>query len=202
MTGETADSGEQRGVGFATPPGIGIVSDHTMSMRQANIVGALFFPVAAVLTLLPFAWVWGWRALWDPLLPWVFIPALLAGIVAHEALHAAGFLLGGASRADLHFGIDKETASPFAGCTAPVSAAAYRFSVALPGIVVGLLPACLGIWWGNAPAAVMGWFFLGAAGGDVAALWAMRRVQAAAQVLDHPTRVGCRVVARGQAQSG
>ncbi len=195
MPGEAADRRDRFGERFATSSGIGIASDHTMSMKRANIVGALFFPVAALVTLLPFALLWGWRALWDPLLPWIFVPALIAGAVAHEALHALGFLLGGASRADLHFGIDRETMSPYAGCTAPLSAAAYRFSVALPGILVGLLPALLGIWWDNALAVFVGWFFLGAAGGDVAALWAMRSVPGGALVLDHPERVGCHVLA-------
>jgi hypothetical protein len=42
---------------------------------------------------------------------------------------------------------------------------------------------------------IWGAFMLLCAGGDFAALWAMRAVPGHARVLDHSERVGCRVVA-------
>jgi hypothetical protein len=116
-------------------------------------------------------------------------------IVVHEALHALGFIfIARAPRSSVHFGVDRRTLTPYAGCKAPVRASAYRAACLLPGIVLGLIPSALGIAIGNAPIAVFGAWMLAAAGGDLAAVIAMRRVSGSALVLDHPSRVGCRVV--------
>jgi hypothetical protein len=171
--------------------------DTTLSMEQANIIALVFIPAAMALVGVHWA-IWGWTSVregFGDVFSWIFLPAFLACVVVHELLHAAGFALGGAPRSALHFGIDRKTYSPFAGCTAPLRATAYRVGVLLPALVLGVAPLAYGLAAGEAWATIWGAFMLLCAGGDFAALWAMRAVPGRARVLDHSERVGCRVVA-------
>lgn len=171
--------------------------DATISFEEANVLALLLLPLAAA-PVVAHGLLWGGaslgRGLGD-LFPWAFLPAFAASVVAHEALHAAGFLLlGRAPRRAIRFGIDRRTFSPFAGCTAPLRAGAYRAAVLLPALVLGAVPVAWGLWRGVGWATLWGAFMLLCAGGDFAVLWAMRRVPSRARVLDHPERVGCRVL--------
>lgn len=172
--------------------------DATISMERANIIGAGFFPLALALVLFPFWIVWGSGPLMEGLGTaslLVLIPAMVLSVVLHEALHGVGFLLfGKAPRGSLHFGIDRQTSTPYAGCRAPVPARAYRAAVLLPALILGALPAVAGLIFGIGWLAIWGAFMLAVAGGDFLVLWAIRSVPANALVLDHPERVGCRVL--------
>lgn len=173
------------------------LSDTTLSIRTANIIGAAALPVAFAPVPLHAA-LWGWESFHLRLIvaAALFVPATILGVLLHEGLHALGFiLLGGAPRKRIRFGIDRETLSPFAGCSAPMGIGAYRASVALPALVLGGVPLAAGLAAGLGWLTAWGCWMLALAGGDAAALWAARRVPAGARVLDHPGRVGCRVVA-------
>lgn len=182
--------------GAASPAESAGPDDTSISFEKANVIALVFLP-AALLPVAAHGAIWGMASLgkgFGDVFSLLFFPALLVSIVIHELLHAAGFLLGGAPRAALRFGIDRKTLSPFAGCTAPLKARAYRFAIVLPALVLGVLPVAYGLATGAAWATMWGAFMLLCAGGDFAALWAMRAVPAGARVLDHPERVGCRVV--------
>lgn len=173
------------------PPASPSDADTTVSMVAANVAGVVLLPVAAVPVAVhwllyggPASWVWLVLAL----------PVFVASIAAHEGLHAVGFFLAGARRADVRFGIDVKTLTPYAGCRIPLRASQYRLAVALPALVLGLAPLIVGLAAGWFWATLYGTAMLHAACGDYAALWAMRRVPAGARVQDHPARVGCQVV--------
>ena len=178
-----------------TPPG----RDVSISMERAATLAVALLPPLVAPILLPFWLLRGWDALKEGLLtavtPWILVPALLLSILLHEGLHALGFLLfGRAPRHAVHFGIHRATLSPFAGCRAPISARAYRAAVILPALALGVLPAAVGLATGDGFLAVWGAFMLHAAAGDLIVLWTIREVPGSAPVLDHPERVGCRVL--------
>lgn len=182
-----------------TSPHPPAAADASLSMERANVIGAALFPVAAAAVLVPFGVVWGWGEVWAGALavftPWVFVPAFVLAIVAHEGLHALGFLLfARVPRGALHFGIHRQTLTPFAGCRVPVPAVAYRAAVALPGLVLGAVPAAAGLAYGAGWAAVWGALMLATAAGDALVLWVIRRLPGSTRVLDHPERVGCLVL--------
>jgi len=173
--------------------------DATVSLAFANMVALLLLPVTYIIILLPYQWKWAASPLADTSSSIgsasVIILALIVGVTAHELLHAAGFiLLGKVPVSAIHFGFSWRGMAPYAQCGTPVKANVYRVSVLLPGIILGLLPAIAGV------ALRIGWLTLWgvlmiiAAGGDLAVLWAMRTVDGAACVLDHPKRPGCRVL--------
>jgi hypothetical protein len=175
--------------------------DATISMVAANLIAIGLLPLFVAVLVLPFWLVWGSAVLGAGFRSVarleVLIPLFLALVVVHEGLHAAGFLgFAHVRREDIRFGINWKALSPYAHCRAAVRAGAYKLSVALPGFVLGIVPSVTGLLTGNAWLALWGFFMVIAAAGDVAILWAIRRVPRDATVLDHPSRAGCQVLAQ------
>ncbi len=177
--------------------------DATLSFQKANVVALLTLPVVWLLLFVPYRWIWG-ESLFVPIFDMGvrgFLTAVLlffAGIFVHEWLHAIGFrLVGKAPATTIRYGFNWKGLAPYAHCHAVMSARSYRIGVALPGIVLGILPAVVGliagVWWLAAWGAVM----LVSAGGDLAVLLAVRHVPGEALVQDHPSRVGCHVLEMG-----
>lgn len=157
--------------------------------------GALAVP-AVLLPLVAAVWLWGSSVTFSPLLSaeraLLLASACLAGSWLHEMLHALGWrcaarIGGGAVR----IGWSAGALAPCAILALPVPARAYRWGVALPGVVTGLAPLIIGLacacpwllWWGMLLSV--------AALGDALVLLRLRGVPASTTVRDHPTRAGC-----------
>lgn len=172
-------------------------TDHSVSCLFANLF-ALFVLAATAAIVTP-----AFAALWDgdavdaldavfghPM--WVVVAVSLASIAAHELLHAVGFrAFGRLAWADMRFGIMWWALAPYASARAPLTARAYRWSALLPGLVLGVVPLLAGLALVSPALTVYGSVMFAAAGGDLAALWGMRRVPADAIVIDSPRCVGC-----------
>lgn len=176
--------------------------DATMSVARANLLALAWLPVSGLIAFVPYALIWGADRLSasPPRLPGLPLGlAVLAGVIlAHELLHAAGFLVfGRAPRAAVRIGFQRRTLTPFASCSAPVTASAYRAAGLLPAAVLGGVPLLAAWAAGSGELLLLGWLMLALAGGDLAALWAMRAVPRSALVFDHPTLVGCRLAEAG-----
>ncbi|MBL0175226.1 MAG: DUF3267 domain-containing protein [Ignavibacteria bacterium] len=187
------------GNGSAVDPAVAY--DATISMVAANLIAIGLLPLFVAVLLLPFWLVWGSAVLGAGFRSVarleVMIPLFLGLVVVHEGLHAAGFLgFAHVRREDIRFGINWKALSPYAHCRAAVRAGAYKLAVALPGFVLGVVPAVIGLLTGDAWLALWGFFMVIAAAGDVAILWAIRGVPRDAIVRDHPSRAGCQVLAQ------
>lgn len=182
------------------PDGLAL-RDVSISMERANLVAVFLLPAVVLVTCLPFWAMYGGAALWEGVsfvfLPWIFFPAFLVAIVVHEGLHGIGFLAAGVPRSAIHFGVDRKTLSPYAGCHVPLTVGAYRTAILLPGLVLGVLPWLYGLATGAGWAVAWGALMIATAGGDGIILWIIRRLPAGTRVLDHPSRVGCHVVREG-----
>lgn len=171
-------------------------------MAQANLYSLAIIVPAAGLLILGFIARWGVDALaqaWERMLDqfgWA-MGVLIAGIVAHELLHGAAWALFGRKPwTAIAFGFQWKTFTPYAHCREPMDIRAYRLGAATPGVVLGLLPAALGILLGHGPIFLFGLLFTVAAAGDALILWLLRTVEPGRLVEDHPTRAGCYVVGR------
>ena len=170
-----------------------------MSVARANLVALVWLPVSGLLAFAPYAALWGADRLATlastlPALP-AGLALVAAGVLVHELLHATGFLLfGRVPRGQVRIGFQRRTLTPFANCRVPVTASAYRAAGLLPAAVLGAVPL-LGAWaTGSGTLLLWSWVMLALAGGDLAAIWAMRSVPSDALVLDDPVLVGCRRV--------
>lgn len=163
----------------------------------------LLFPIA-LLSLGPYFTLWGLPDApfpTDPMPALLFVGAFVLGSVLHEGLHGIGYVWGEASWEDLRFGVHWKALTPFAQCEVPTRVQTYRIAVALPGIVLGMIPLGVGLITGYWLAAFYGFLLLVAAAGDFLMLWILRAVPAGTWVQDHPREVGYVIVAGSLASS-
>lgn len=182
-------------------PELEIAYDATVPMSWANLMAFLMVPLAFLLFWLPYWAVWrDWpfAAFFDDSvvgLGWLLL-VFGVSIVVHELLHALGFwLVGNVPWRRIKFGFSWQGFAPYAHCRDPLQTTAYRISVILPGLLLGVLPGLSGVVMQQPLLVMWATLMLLAAGGDAAVLWAVRRVPSQVKVLDHPTQVGCQVLA-------
>ncbi len=165
--------------------------DRSVSFAQANL-GALLFGLPLALLLI-FAHILIHQSL---LLraSWELVLAFVIGVIVHEGLHAAGWMIAGRlPPSAIRFGFSIKGLAPFAHAKQPLPINAYRFGTALPCVALGIIPSLIGII-GNWPMVTgFGAIMTLAAGGDLLILWTLRRDPATALVVDHPDRAGCEV---------
>jgi hypothetical protein len=184
-----------------------IAQDVSIPMGKVNL---LAIPVAIfpVLVLgVPYAWLWGTANLRTGLVGFIrpvsFLPVFLCGVVLHEFLHGIGWMYFGKKpfRA-LRFGFKLLALSPFAHCTEPLTAHAYKVGSFLPAFLLGLVPCGIAFLTGNGWFICFGILFTVAASGDFLILWIIRKVPADQLVGDHPSRAGCYIYSRRQNSHG
>ncbi len=170
--------------------------ERTASVAQANVAAIVGVLPGLTALAVGYGMVWGWGALgdgFDALIEpfWQFFLLFAGGVVVHEALHGIAWRLAGAAPGSVRFGFQWKTLTPYAHSTAAMSARAYRIGAVTPGLVLGLVPALVGLVVG---AGAMFWFgllFTLAAGGDALILWLLRGVPGDRRVKDHPSKPGC-----------
>lgn len=174
------------------------LSRSVLSPAEAQMRGiVLLFPIA-LLSLGPHFALWGLPETPFPLDPssaLLFIGAFALGTVLHEALHGVGYVWGEASWSDVRFGMHWKALTPFASCQVPMRARPYRIAVALPAIILGMIPLGIGLAGGYWLATFYGFLMLVAAAGDLLMLWILRVVPVGTWVQDHPFEVGYVIVA-------
>lgn len=128
--------------------------------------------------------------------PWVWVGALVLGIMIHELIHGMAWALAARrSLSIIRFGISWKAMAPHAQCTVPLPASAYRLGAAAPGVLLGVVPSLVGAVTGRGAVAVFGWLMILGAGGDLVVLWLIRSLRGDVPLRDHPTRAGCMAVA-------
>ena len=125
----------------------------------------------------------------------LFLLSFLLGVVAHEGLHAVGYVVfGRVPWSAIKIGMLWQSLMPYAHCREPITASAYRTAIALPGLLLGVLPATIGVVFGIGWLTVWGSVMFALASGDMLVLWTIRAVPGKALVRDHPKLVGCTVL--------
>ena len=178
-----------------------IAYEATVTMAGANMMAFLMVPLAFLLFWLPYwaTWqIWPFAAFLDTSVGGIatLLVILAVSVMVHELLHAIGFSwVGGVPWRRIKFGFSWQGFAPYAHCRDPLQTTAYRVAVLLPGLFLGVLPGLAGVAMQQPLLVMWATLMLLAAGGDAAVLWAVRGVPSRAKVLDHPSLVGCRVLA-------
>ena len=175
--------------------------DLSLPLAKIGGISLLLGFLPTIPFLITFAIVWEWQAVFVSSGPlWgaigLFWLALLVGIVVHELLHALTWMVAGRKplRA-MAFGVQWKTFTPYAHCREPMAAWAYRLGVAMPALILGIVPMLAGLATANGWLLFFGILFTIAAGGDFLVLWSLRGVNGRSQVADHPQNAGCIVYA-------
>ncbi|TET54303.1 MAG: DUF3267 domain-containing protein, partial [Anaerolineales bacterium] len=135
----SVSSGES---GPATPASAGTA----VSMARATLFAVLLALVSFALFEAAFSLKWGNAGRQTgPVGVVCLLVAFAVGVVAHEVLHAAGWVLAGRLPwSAVRFGFSKRALALYAHAKEPMRASAYRIGIVLPGLVTGLLPAFVG----------------------------------------------------------
>lgn len=167
--------------------------EHTLGAGKANLLALLIvIPVIAVSILL-YTLMWdierfniGKDAFMDNFL-WI----LVAGIVVHELLHGitwACYAKKGIK--SIRFGVMWKFLTPYCHCKEPLKVKHYKIGGAMPLIVMGIIPTIIGLITGHGGILCYGMLFTFAAGGDIIALWMLRKLNSEEYVSDHPKKMG------------
>ncbi len=118
--------------------------------------------------------------------------ALVLGIVFHELIHGLTWsLFAKKGLQSIRYGILKKTMTPYCHCSEPLSVKHYIIGAAMPGIVLGILPAVIALFTGSLSLFALGMFFTMAAGGDMMIIYMLRKQPMHYLVQDHPSKIGC-----------
>lgn len=165
------------------------VIDKTLAPLLVNVLGIILMPILGAAVLVPYWLVWREMPL-NGFDSGLLLLALIPSIIVHELLHGVGYLLGGAKLGEVKIGIQIKYLMPYAHCRVPLLAAGYRLGVALPGLVLGIIPAIGAVLTHNATLSIYAAAMIIAAVGDLIILWMLIPVPGDVRVQDHPTRPG------------
>ena len=174
--------------------------EYTLSFLEANIYSLLVYAPIFVAYYLPYGLFYGWSAFGYDLVqalnnPFVFLAAIAIGIVIHELIHGISWWwLDDIPWENIHFGFKWVVLTPYVHCPEAIEISNYRWGVAMPGIILGVLPYLVALMLHNGWLLAFGLFFTLSASGDILILWLLRNVRTGKKVEDHPNLVGCRVV--------
>ena len=162
-------------------------------MEKAARLGLwLAIPELAIF-LIPYIVVWKYN-------PWhdftisssaLLLVLVLPGILLHEGIHALFFSIFAPSGfRSVRFGIMWEYMSPYCHCSEPVKVWQYAVGAIAPLIMLGIVPAILGIIFKSIHLLVYGVFFIWSAAGDIYAVWLLKDFHSGQYLRDHEKELG------------
>ena len=173
-------------------------NEYSLGFTEANVYALLLALPLIALLLLPYAFIYGWAALGADLpvflvnIP-LFLLSVLVGTVLHEFIHAVCWSwFDGIPWSKIEFGIKWKVLTPYVHCPEPVEVSNYRWGVAMPGMVLGILPYITALILQSGWLLGLGLVFTIAASGDVLILWLLRNLEKGSRVQDHPDLIGCK----------
>jgi len=177
-----------------------MVREYTLSFLEANIYSLLVYVPIIAGYFVPYGLLYGWTAFGTDILqaldnPLIFLAIIFIGIAVHEFIHGISWWwMDDIPWEKIHFGFKWAVLTPYVHCPEPIEVSNYRWGVAMPGIVLGILPYLIALISHNGWLLAFGLFFTLTASGDILILWLLRNVRGGKKVQDHPDLVGCRVV--------
>ncbi|PSL03291.1 DUF3267 domain-containing protein [Cecembia rubra] len=167
--------------------------EYTMEMGKANWIAILLaFPISLLL-LIPFVLIWDFDTLrsgWNMFTSNYFL-FLISGVIIHELLHGLtwAYFVPNKFRS-IKFGFKWKYLTPYYHCKGALKVKHYRIGGAMPLIVMGIIPAIIGLIMGDGGILSYGLFFTCAGGGDIIALYMLRKFNDDDYLYDHPEKLG------------
>lgn len=173
--------------------------DESFSLGRATAISVGITPVISIVVLGLYSLIWGVDSLLAATSHFrhlqILLPIIFISIVVHEGLHWMGYVgFAHLPWKTVRFGFNLRSLAAYAHSDSPVGISAYRSLVALPGVILGVIPVFVGIAWEIGVITLYGWLMLIGASGDITILWKVRRVPRGSLVMDHPCRAGCWVL--------
>jgi hypothetical protein len=175
-------------------------AEATFAPWKADAFAIALIPIEFIILILPHYFFWGGSSLLEVVSNrfsvLLLLLALIGGLLVRELIHKIGyFKIGRVSWNLIKLGIDWRHLIPTSHTDALMTANEYRLSLLMPTILLGVVPAFIGIAFGIGFLTILGFLMVVVAGGDVVVIFALRSVPDKAMVRDHPDKIGCYVLA-------
>lgn len=169
------------------------IEEYTMGMGKVNLIAILLiFPITAVI-LFPFVLIWDYETFkaGKEIFSDYFLLLFLGGIIIHELLHGLtwGYFASNGMKS-IKFGVKWKFLTPYCHCKEPLKVKHYKIGGAMPLIILGIIPSIVGLIIGHGGVLAFGIIFTWAAGGDIIALYMLRKLDNNIYVSDHPEKMG------------
>ena len=165
--------------------------EFTLRIGKVNLYSlVMIIPITAIY-LIPFILIWNYETfeIGRKEFMHLFFYMFVFCIIIHELLHGitwAFFTQKGFK--SIKFGLNGLT--PYCHCKEPLKVKYYRLGGIMPLLLMGILPAILGLIIGNGLFLSIGIFFTWTAGGDIISLFMLRKFDKNRLVSDHPDKMG------------
>ena len=185
------------------------------SKEQIHTFSKTFLLYNIIVIGIPFGLIWGGgifdefqnrvvklinESYWTFLLDWsiVYFKLILsfcAGIIMHELIHALVFLIFSKKGLNsIKFGFIEKPFTPYVHCSSVLPIWAYRIGIIMPGLILGILPAILGMINGSFNMILFGLIFTAVAGGDLMLFKATLAYDGKMKIRDLPEDMGFEIV--------
>lgn len=169
----------------------------TIDLMKANAVAIKYFAFFAVIFAVPYLLIWGFQS--KPLfysenifLRYLSLPVLIfLGIILHELVHGIFFAKYAENGfRSVKFGVLWKALAPYAHCKEPLKIREYKIALLAPLVLVGILPALIGIIFSNADFLILGIVLCAGAAGDLMIYNLIKKENPEDYVQDHPSEAG------------
>ena len=172
-----------------------VVHDLTIGLKKANVMAlVLGFPIAFVLCIAFFmcnprnAFSFGVQEVL------YFVVSFIVLIVVHELIHGLTWAIFAPHHwKNIEFGLIKEYWTPYCTCSEPLKKYQYIIGAGMPTILVGIVPAIIGMFLGSYWIFLTGICMIFGGGGDLTIILELLRYRSTAKdtvYLDHPYQAG------------
>jgi len=169
------------------------INEYTMGLGKANLIALLLMVPILVILLAPYILIWSYESFEVSRKVFIIylLPLILVGIFVHELLHGISWAFySSKGMKSIKFGFKWKFLTPYCHCKEPLKLQHYRIGVAMPLLILGILPSIIAIIIGSGALLTFGIIFSWAAGGDIIALFMLRKLDNNLYVSDHPTEMG------------
>lgn len=180
--------------------------DYSVSIIKANVYGFIA-TLPSILVIVELSiYIWKWESDFDDLLSLSFqnilflIFVLSIQYILHVLIQGQAWqFFGNKTANDIEYIINRSDRAFYVYCKELIELKTYRLGIAMPFMILGLLPTTLGFLIGNSFIFLFGLSGIFFANEDIAVLWLIRNVKAASLIEDHPKRPGCYVIDKNEA---
>lgn len=176
-------------------------TDLTVGIVGANVFAMVFAVPVFVIGFGAFVYVNHGLAI-NSSPPWLIgvLVAFVVLTVVHELIHGLTWsVFAKDGFKDIEFGFMKEYLTPYCTCATPLPRNGYITGTLMPGIVLGIIPAIVGVLINSYMVLLLGLVMTVAASGDILVVFELMRHRSDATeklIYDHPTQAGCVVFER------
>ncbi|MGM0408086.1 MAG: DUF3267 domain-containing protein [Bacteroidota bacterium] len=171
-------------------------TEFTIGIGKANLYSFFLMLPLIIVYLLAFIFVWGkdkFNIVIEQEFYFLIIKAII-GTIFHELIHGfTWIILSKNGVTSIKFGINWKYLTPFCHCKKSIKVRFYRMGVAMPFILLGILPSSVALIIGDSVLYLWGLFFSCLATGDIIVLFMLSKFNGNDYVSDHPKKMGFKI---------